>query len=117
MAHFALLDENNIVLRVEVISNDVAVDEDTGIEFLQSLYGGGNFKQCSYSSTIRKNFPGIGYSYDSTLDAFIPPKVYPSWKLNEETCLWEPPIKFPSKGKNYVWDENIISWVKVSELG
>ena len=112
MAHFATLNESNIVIRVEVINNAVILDDDDaeqeqlGIDFLISLYGAGNYKQTSYNGNIRKNYAGIGYTYDSERDAFIPPKVSENWPLNNTTCLWEPPIAYPDDGKIYQWDED-----------
>ena len=64
------------------------------------------------SKALRKNYAGIGYSYNETLDAFIPPKPYESWILNEQTCLWEPPIDYPNDGKDYLWDEPTSSWIE-----
>ena len=99
MAHFAILDESNIVTRVEVINNAVVLDgddveqEQLGINFLISLYGAGNYKQTSYNGNIRKNYAGIGYTYDSGRNAFIPPKPYPSWTLVEDTCRWTAPVE------------------------
>ena len=91
MAHFAKLGSGNIVTQVEVVSNDVALTEQAGIDFLNNLYNTNDiWKQTSYNENIRKNFAGVGYTYDEDRDAFIPPK--PSgdgWVLNEETCLWE----------------------------
>jgi hypothetical protein len=112
MAHFATLNESNIVIRVEVVNNNVILDDDDaeqeqlGIDFLISLYGAGNYKQTSYNGSIRKNYAGIGYTYDSERDAFIPPKVSENWPLNNTTCLWEPPIAYPDDGKIYQWDED-----------
>ena len=112
MAHFAILNESNIVIRVEVVNNNVILDDDDaeqeqlGIDFLISLYGAGNYKQTSYNGNIRKNYAGIGYTYDSERDAFIPPKVSENWPLNNTTCLWEPPIAYPDDGKIYQWDED-----------
>lgn len=114
MAHFALLDENNIVLRVEVVRNDIATDEVAGIAFLQSLYSEGNFKQTSYNATIRKNYAGIGFTFDAGRDAFIAPKPYPSWLLNETTCQWGAPTPMPTDGKMYRWDEVTLTWVEVA---
>ena len=96
MAHFAKLGTGNKVLKVEVVSNDIATTEQAGVEFLQNLYNDrATWKQTSYNGNIRKNFAGIGWKYDQTRDAFIPPKPYPSWTLNETTCLWESPIGNP----------------------
>jgi hypothetical protein len=116
MAHFAQLNDQNIVMQVIVVANEeLLVDgiesEAKGIEFCQSLLAG-NWKQTSYSSKIRKNYAGIGYTYDSIRDAFIPPQPYPSWVLVEETCQWNPPVEMPTDGKRYVWDESTINWIE-----
>ena len=96
MAHFAKLGVGNKVLKVEVVSNDIATTEKAGEEFLQNLYGSRDvWKQTSYNGNIRKNFAGIGYIYDQTRDAFIEPKPYDSWILNETTCIWEAPVTRP----------------------
>ena len=119
MAHFATLNESNIVIRVEVINNAVILDDDDaeqeqlGIDFLISLYGAGNYKQTSYNGSIRKNYAGIGYTYDSGRDAFIPPKPYASWILNEDTCLWEAPSAMPDDGERYEWNESTTSWDQI----
>jgi len=118
MAHFAELDENNAVLRVVVVANDELLDingveqEGRGVSFCQNLFGG-TWKQISYNGNIRKNFAGIGYTYDSTRDAFIPPRPYASWALNETTCLWEPPTAMPDDGNIYEWNEPTTSWDQV----
>lgn len=121
MAHFAKLDENNIVLEVNVVHNNELIDENgneseqKGINFLISWSGGyTNWKQTSYNNNFRKNYAGIGYTYDYTRDAFIPPKPYASWLLNETTCLWEPPIPMPIDDNiYYYWDEETLSWKEV----
>ena len=111
MAHFAKLGTGNIIERVEVVSNDIATDEQTGVDFLNNLYGTRDtWKQTSYNGNIRKNFAGIGYTYDQTRDAFIPPKPFTSWILNEDTCLWEAPIAYPDDGQNYEWNESTKQW-------
>ena len=111
MAHFAKLGVGNIIERVEVVSNDIATTEQAGVEFLQNLYKDrAVWKQTSYNNNIRKNFAGIGYTYDQTRDAFIPPKPYLSWVLNEITCLWEAPVTYPTDGQRYTWDETNQSW-------
>ena len=118
MAHFAELDENNKVLRVVVVANDVLLDDDgveqesVGIAFCQKLFGG-TWKQTSYNGNFRKNYAGIGYTYDRGRDEFIPPKPYNSWILNESTCRWEAPIPYPSDGQMYNWDEETTSWVLI----
>ena len=116
MAHFAQLNDQNIVMQVIVVANEeLLVDgiesEEKGIEFCQSLLGG-NWKQTSYSSKIRKNYAGIGCTYDSQRDAFIAPQPYPSWTLNEETCRWTAPVLYPADGKMYSWDENTLNWIE-----
>lgn len=108
MAHFAEIDENNIVKRVIVISNSL---EPMGSEWCNRTFGG-NWIQTSYNSTIRKNYAGIGYHYDQNLDAFIPPKPYESWVLNTSTCRWEPPFEAPNNGKIYEWNETSKSWIE-----
>jgi len=120
MAYFALLDNTKTVLQVISISNETIKylpfpeSEPLGIGFCQSLYGPMTiWKQTSYTATYRKNYAGIGYTYDPVLDAFIPPKPYPSWLLNTTTCQWEPPVPYPTDGKSYVWDEATLSWVEV----
>lgn len=111
MAHFAEIGFDNTVIRVLVIPDEF---ESNGENWCRSLLGG-NWKQTSYNGTIRKNYAGIGFKYDVNLDAFIAPKPYPSWFLNEETCRWEAPVLYPSDGKFYVWDETTLSWKLISE--
>jgi len=120
MAHFAKLGIGNIVLTVEVVANDIATTEQAGIDFLNNLYNTRDvWKQTSYNNNIRKNFAGIGYSYKQDLDAFIAPRPYNSWTLNESTCAWEAPIVYPTDGKNYQWNEtnyqtdNTTGWVEM----
>jgi hypothetical protein len=110
IAHYAFLDDNNIV--TEVITG---IDETELIEGLDTEIWYGNFrgqvcKRTSYNNNYRKNYAGIGYRYDETLDAFIPPKPYDSWLLDEETCLWEAPVAYPDDGEQYVWNEDTVSW-------
>jgi hypothetical protein len=112
MAHFAELDENNIVVRVLVTDNDFPNE---GYDWLVETLGG-TWVQTSYNATIRKNFAGVGFTYDEALDAFIPPKPYASWSLNEETCLWEAPTPYPTDGKNYNWDEKTQDWIENDNL-
>jgi len=116
MAHFAKLDENNVVLEVhsvhnnELLINGVEV-EAMGIVFLVNWSGGyTNWKQTSYNGNFRKNYAGIGYTYDAQRDAFIPPKPYNSWTLNEDTCLWQAPVAHPVDDNMYEWDEESLSW-------
>lgn len=118
MAHFAKLDENNIVLEVNVVNNnelDVSNEEASGIAFLTEWSGGySNWKQTSFNSSFRKNFAGVGYVYDSVKDAFIPPQPYESWTLNEDIYRWESPIPYPSDGKYYKWFEPNQQWIEVT---
>jgi hypothetical protein len=122
MAHFAKLDQNNIVLEVNVVDNEHLLDannierEELGIAFLVQWSGGYPYwKQTSYNGNIRKNYAGIGFTYDAGRDAFIPPKPYASWLLNEDTCLWGPPVPYPIDGKYYSWDEATTSWIEIND--
>jgi hypothetical protein len=111
MAHFAEIDENNIVKQVLVVSNE---QEHRGQEFLSNdLNLGGIWIQTSYNGNIRKNYAGIGYTYDPIRDAFIPPKPFNSWILNEDTCLWESLIPYPNDNKNYIWVEEELNWKEI----
>jgi hypothetical protein len=117
MAHFAKLDANNIVTFVTV-----GRQEDDGREADLCARTGDVYKQTSYNThggvhalggtPLRKNYAGIGYTYDAGRDAFIPPKPYASWLLNETTCLWDAPVAYPDDGKRYSWDEATTSWVE-----
>ena len=119
MAHFAELNESNVVLRITVVANEVLLDENNieqeslGLKHLEDL--GGKWVQTSYNNSFRKNYAGIGFSYSPILDAFIPPKPYPSWILNEDTCKWESPVPLPEIkadiDEQYDWDENTTSWI------
>ena len=111
MAHFAKLNSDNIVTKVEVVSNDVATNEQAGINFLNNLYGTNDvWKQTSYNENIRKNFAGIGYTYNQTKDALIALKPFNSWVLNDDTCKWESPVTYPDDGEQYKWNEDTTSW-------
>lgn len=121
MAHFAELDANNVVLRVIVVGNKDTADangvekEHIGAAFCERLFGG-TWKQTSYNGNTRKNFAGIGYTYRADIDAFVPPKPYPSWVLNSK-AQWEAPVAMPadaSMEKSYTWDEATQSWVAKS---
>lgn len=112
MAYFANLDENNIVTQVIFVDNSDAPDEETGIAYCNSVLLG-NWIQTSYNRTIRKNYAGIGYSYDQNLDAFIPPQPFPSWVFNEEDCIWVSPEPRPTEGIWY-WEEETVSWIEHS---
>ena len=115
MAHFAQLDENNIVTQVLVIEQDVI---DTGLfgepsSFVQTSYNTHGGVHTQGGTPLRKNYAGIGYTYDSVCDAFIPPKPYNSWVLDEDTCLWNSPTPMPTDDKRYSWDEDTTSWVEL----
>ena len=116
MAHYAFLDDNNIV--TEVIVGRHEYETVDGISDWETYYGEFRNQRCvrtSYNGSIRKNYAGIGYRYDDTLDAFIPPQPYPSWVLNETTCLWDPPVAYPDDGLRYNWDEASQSWQEVTD--
>ena len=110
MAHFAKV-EDGIVTQVIVAEQDV-IDSglfgDGWVQTSYNTYGG----QHPEGRPLRKNFAGIGYTYDTERDAFIPPQNYPSWTLNEDTCLWEAPSLYPEDGALYLWDEDTLSWVE-----
>jgi hypothetical protein len=126
MASFAKIGLNNKVIEVLSVVNEVLYDsngierEDIGIDFLTKLTGYPVWKQTSYNThggvhtnggvPLRKNFSGIGYTYDEDRDAFIPKKPFNSWILNEDTCLWEAPIAYPTDDKKYNWNESTLTW-------
>jgi len=119
MAHFAKLDGNNVVIDINVVNNEdiqnlpFPESELVGVAFLTQWSGGyTNWKQTSYNANFRKNYAGIGFSYDRIRDAFIPPKPFPSWVFNEDTCNWAPPTPMPNDNKFYLWDEITTSWVE-----
>ena len=117
MAHFAELDENNIILRVIVVANEDTADgdgnevESIGIAFAENLLGG-TWIQTSYNDNIRKQYAGIGYTYDSDADVYIRPEPFPSWSLDENHD-WQPPTPEPDDDKNYLWDEDALAWVEI----
>jgi len=113
MAHYAFLDENNIVTQVIVGRHEYEVVD--GISDWEAYYGNLHGQRCvrtSYNGNIRKNYAGIGFTYDDERDAFIPPQPFASWLLDEDTCLWEAPIPYPGDEENiYRWDEEAGDWV------
>ena len=120
MAHFVQLNENNIVINGVVVNNeDIIVDgvesEQAGIDFCANLFGG-VWKQTSYNGRFRKNYAGHGYKYDATRDAFIPPIPYEGWTLVEETCLWEPKVRYTDDGKTLAWDKDALTWIEVTTI-
>ena len=132
MAHFAKIGLNNTVIEIHTVDNNIILDangnesETNGIDFLTKLTGWAIWKQTSYNTyggvhygqngqpdgktPLRKNHAGIGYIYDETRDAFIPPQPYPSWVLNESTCNWQAPTPMPTDGQRYTWNELTLSW-------
>jgi len=120
MAHFAELDEHDNVLRVIVVADADTSDvdgneiESIGVAFCQRLFGANTrWAKTSYNGNIRKHYAGVGFTYNSTLDAFVPPQPFPSWTLDEATCQWQPPTPMPNDGKLYQWDEAKTSWTEV----
>ena len=115
MAHFAEIDENNLVLRVVVINDSDCLDESdnesetVGINFCKTLFGG-NWVQTSYNHSIRKNYASVGATYRADLDGFVAPCIFSSWVLDETTCKYEAPVAYPSDGKYYRWNETTTSW-------
>jgi len=115
MAHFAEINESNKVVRIAVVANAELLDgngeeqESLGVIFCSNLFGG-TWKQTSYNASIRKNFAGVGFTFDSSRDAFIPPKPFSSWVLNETACQWEPPTPMPIDEYFYAWNEETTSW-------
>jgi len=117
MAYFAKLGTGNIVETVISINNSVIIDangveqEKIGVDFINKLYNTRDvWKQTSYNNNIRKNYAGIGYQYDQIRDAFVAPKPFNSWILNEDNCRWEAPVTKPNDEKSYNWNEQTLSW-------
>jgi hypothetical protein len=117
VAHFAELDENNVVKRVIVVDNKDTADangnevESIGVAFCQKLLGG-NWKQTSYNGKVRKNYAGIGYTYHADIDAFVAPQPFPSWTL-DANAQWQAPVPMPEDGQMYSWDEEAGNWIAV----
>ena len=117
MAHYARLDENNVVTQVIVVDNKDCADasgvekEYIGAAFCERLFGG-TWKQTSYNGNMRKNYAGIGYTYNADIDAFVPPKPFPSWVLDNDTAQWNAPVAMPEEGR-WLWDEDAGNWVEV----
>ena len=121
MAHFAKLNKENIVEQIIVINDEVLLDENgieqdhIGIDLCKYLYNYQNFKRTYMDGSIRKNYASIGYTYDENRNAFIPPKPFDSWTLNENSCLWEAPVAYPNDGQQYEWNEETTSWNLITE--
>ena len=123
MAHFALIDDNNMVQEVIVVSDTDAPTEEAGQAFIASIGLTGTWMQTSYNThgavhaldgtPFRCNYAAVGHTYDADRDAFIPPQPYPSWILDETTCLWEPPVAMPDDGNTHIWNETTTSWEQV----
>jgi hypothetical protein len=114
MAHFAEIDSDNIVVRVLVVPDEA---EDRGQDYLANDLGlGGTWIQTSYNARIRKNYAGQGFTYDAQRDAFIAPKPFDSWLLDEESCQWKAPIDYPTDGVMYEWNEKKKDWVAIKNV-
>ena len=120
MAHFAQLNAENLVTQVIVVANQDTADQDgveneaIGIEFCTNLLGG-TWKQTSYNANIRKNYAGVGYKYDATLDAFIPPQPFASWLLDEDKAQWKAPVDYPTEEGRFTWNEATLTWDLIVE--
>ena len=115
MAHFAEINENNIVTNVIVVHNNELLiegeeSETKGIDFCEKLFAHRNWVQTSYNNNFRYNYAGIGFTWDPVNNAFYPPKPYDSWKLDTDTYLWEPPTPYPDDGEGYSWNEESQEW-------
>lgn len=119
MAHFAQLDENNVVLQVIVVANEELMEngvesEHKGIAFCKTLLGADtNWVQTSYNANFRKNYAGIGFIYDADNDYFFAPQPYPSWELDAD-AHWQAPVPYPTDGKDYIWNEKDLTWSEVA---
>lgn len=113
MAHWAEINENNLVIRVLVTDNNDS-NHDEGYKWLLDNLGG-TWIKTSYNGNIRKNFAGVGFIFDVDRDAFIPPKPFDSWVLDESTCTWKAPVELPNDGQRYQWNESTLSW-EVAEI-
>ena len=122
MAHFTKLNNDNIVTEILVVGDgdilkaDGTQSELKGKQFLNSLFGTATWKQTFEDGSSRKNYAGIGYTYDFGRDAFIPPKPFPSWLLDEPSCLWKAPVEYPDDGDKYSWDEENQEWDLTQEI-
>lgn len=116
MAHYAFLNEEKIVTEVIVGIDETELIEGKDPETWYGEFRGQRCVRTSYNGSIRKNYAGIGYTYDETRDAFIPPKPFASWVLDEETCLWSPPVPMPTEGGPFMWDEDSNAWITQSTL-
>ena len=120
MAHFAQLNAENLVTQVIVVANPDTADQDgveneaIGIEFCTNLLGG-KWVQTSYNANIRKNYAGVGYKYDATLDAFIPPQPYASWVLDQDKAQWKAPVDYPTDEGRFTWNEATLTWDLIVE--
>ncbi len=110
MAHYAFLNNNNIVTEVITGINETELIEGLDTETWYGNFRGQVCKRTSYNNNIRKNYAGIGFTYDAARDAFIAPKPFNSWVLDEETCRWEAPVAYPTDGDTYTWNESTLSW-------
>jgi hypothetical protein len=114
MAHYAFLDENNIVTEVITGKDETKLIDDLTPEEWYGNFRGQRCVRTSYNGNIRVRYAGIGMIYNEELDAFMPPKPFDSWLLDEEKCIWKAPVAHPKNEKEYVWDESVIGWVEVT---
>ena len=120
MAHFAQLNEDNLVTQVIVVANQDTADQDgveneaIGSQFCNNLLGG-KWVQTSYNAKIRKNYAGVGYKYDAELDAFIPPQPFNSWLLDTDKAQWKAPVDYPTEEGRFVWNEETLTWDAINE--
>lgn len=114
MSHFAKV-ENGIVTQVIVAEQDVIDSGLFGSGWIQTSYNTHGGVHTNGGTPLRKNYAGVGFTYDSGRDAFIPPKPYASWTLNEQTCLWDAPVAYPIDDKRYAWDESVLNWVEITQ--
>ena len=110
MANFAKLGIGNKILQVVSVNDDIATTEKEGVDFLNNLYNTNDVWKQTFEDGTRKNYASVGYKYNETLDAFIPPKPFNSWILNEDTCQWEAPVTYPTDGQEYYWNETNQTW-------
>lgn len=118
MAHYAELDENNIVIRVipgvgESMDGEAIYQAETGRVWKRTSYNTSLGEHSNGGVPFRKNYAGIGYQYDAQRDAFIPPKIHASWVLDEQTCTWKAPVALPDGDAKYEWDESVVNWKEV----
>ena len=113
MGRFVQVDTNNIVIKGVVVADEIAIDESSGIAYLRTIYDSTFTWRQTYKDGTRKNYAGIGFTYNADKDAFIPLQPYASWVLVEASCQWEAPSAYPDDGKEYIWDEENTEWKEI----